>query len=581
LAGAKKYSEIRIHSQTSGNPEELEKTILFDHSYFPNGGLRLDGIREKAGETILPVCKFYYNTEKHLPGRNSYAQDYWGFYNGKNDNQTLRPAFRLEYDVAAPYYRNNRSSYQSRRTYNAGTRGSYESVETDSLTHEDPIPIIYGGVVKPSSTYRYYYSECDSCAEHAAYHTDFNGADRSHSFIHTQADILNKIEYPTGGSTEYIYELNDMRICNVSPKNKTTGGLRIKEIINRDQNNCLKTKYEYRCGLNSNTSSGVAIQDVNAGYFYTCLFVPESSNNTGYLKFCVSSQGLYGLYDMTSNHVSYHTVIETLPDNSKKLYEYTTQLDDECYDIAPRLVSRIRDGVVGYNTRRGAATNLTIMSSRFWMRGILKSVTSYDASSKLISRSVNLYSTGAPKANIDGCVMVPTASSQISMGSNPENLYAYQWASQPIYLDSVIVEKGPYNMYQKTIYQYDTPHMVPIEVKQTDAENNVTSKKIKYSFDYDVNGPVGTAAHAINSQNANGIVAPIEVVTTRNGIITSAELTEFSVLSSNNKHSLPARSRAMPLKNPISYSSFNWATFDDNGGLVYDTRYKVMQEYHY
>ncbi|MDQ0636545.1 hypothetical protein QF042_000110 [Pedobacter sp. W3I1] len=77
----------------------LLKRILLSHSFFgpndPSGTspeayrLKLDAITEVG----KPAYQFYYfgTSDTFLPPRNSFAQDYWGYFNGRTGNNTLLP----------------------------------------------------------------------------------------------------------------------------------------------------------------------------------------------------------------------------------------------------------------------------------------------------------------------------------------------------------------------------------------------------------------------------------------------------------------------------------------------------------
>lgn len=68
-----------------------------------------------------------------------------------------------------------------------------------------------------------------------------------------EAEILTKITYPTGGTTEFDYELHDYSaILDRYPfdltdqeQNLTTGGLRIKKITSKDTNGDILSEKEY------------------------------------------------------------------------------------------------------------------------------------------------------------------------------------------------------------------------------------------------------------------------------------------------------------------------------------------------
>lgn len=156
LNNGKKLNSIKVNSYDGATI----KTINFSYdsiapsniggNYAPHDQsiksqyrLKLNNVKEIAsGETL--TTSFSYNETK-LPSKRSYAQDYWGYYNGK-ENKTMIPAPQ---------------SFMS-------------SWYTEKLSE-------YRGI---------------------------GGANRNSDENCMQAAILNKIVYPTGGYTIYNYEPN-------------------------------------------------------------------------------------------------------------------------------------------------------------------------------------------------------------------------------------------------------------------------------------------------------------------------------------------------------------------------------------
>lgn len=166
-------SRIEIHEQ------ELNRSVDFAYSYFDKNGvepltttavashsyvegslintqsdgdhfkrIKLDTVRffNSDRSESLPYT-FEYYSGAYLPSRFSYARDHWGFYNGKENNPNLEPRRKVD-----------------RRPIHSLLRG------------EDFA--IYGE------------------------------ADREPSSVHAKAGMLTKINYPTGGSTAFEYELH-------------------------------------------------------------------------------------------------------------------------------------------------------------------------------------------------------------------------------------------------------------------------------------------------------------------------------------------------------------------------------------
>lgn len=158
-------------------------TFQFNYSYFESGDnfpyipilfnplfnaykkrLKLLSVQEK--NTLLnieiPPYTFEYNSTQ-LPNRFSASQDYWGFYNGRENGVFLTPRI--------PRYHRNTITYEI----------------TDNLFE--------GYLV-----------------------SEYLNADRRISPSHTQACILTKINNPLGGYTEYYYEPNSVPATQFSAK---------------------------------------------------------------------------------------------------------------------------------------------------------------------------------------------------------------------------------------------------------------------------------------------------------------------------------------------------------------------------
>lgn len=105
--------------------------------------LKLDRVIEVGNDGITekPPYVFTYNSTHYLPSRFSFAQDHWGYYNGQTGNTSPEPVQRVKYYDAASILR------------------------------------LVG----------------------------FGTANREPSEAHSQAGILTKVSYPTGGYTSFTY----------------------------------------------------------------------------------------------------------------------------------------------------------------------------------------------------------------------------------------------------------------------------------------------------------------------------------------------------------------------------------------
>lgn len=143
---------------------KLIKTYEFGYEYFNEGipnldpyeytRLKLAYVREVNGAEENPPYKFsYYDSQEddyELPGKDSYSRDYWGFFNGKNNE-----------NIHSSHYNNQ---------------------------------WIGGSLIPPFADDFGYGLIQDS------------GADRSPDPELTKVGVLTRVDYPTGGSTVFDFE---------------------------------------------------------------------------------------------------------------------------------------------------------------------------------------------------------------------------------------------------------------------------------------------------------------------------------------------------------------------------------------
>ncbi len=143
------------------NEYKVVKSFDFGYLYYNSDAiantyqlkrLKLNKVTEKGGAIEKKPYLFNYegdlpNGNNPLPPKNSAARDHWGYYNGKLQNNTVR-------------------------------NGIPSLIPEMNLSGQDGLIII------------------------------IKGADRNSDEVSTKAGVLNKITYPTGGTTEFQYELN-------------------------------------------------------------------------------------------------------------------------------------------------------------------------------------------------------------------------------------------------------------------------------------------------------------------------------------------------------------------------------------
>ncbi len=191
----------RLSKMTQFNLSGIpNKRIVFNHSYFNESvnsynkenywRLKLNGLQEYSYNTTtnsfssLAPYSFEYNMIP-LPAKSSASVDYWGYYNGFNNDKI-------------PYYRN--LIYESWMGAKSGQSILVEN-STDNMFKKSllPKPIF----IDPEDLNLEKYA-----GSSRGWHHFLDGAIREANPSTMEAGILKKITYPTGGATQFTFEPN-------------------------------------------------------------------------------------------------------------------------------------------------------------------------------------------------------------------------------------------------------------------------------------------------------------------------------------------------------------------------------------
>lgn len=163
-----RLSTIQLYNPSG----EILKKVEFTHSYFNASRgtdklrLRLDAVQESGGLEQIPPYTFSYNTTS-LPAKSAYSSDYWGYFNGQNNDRIFTYQWLGERDPQSP------------------------------VVAHDAFP----GAARKMFVPAYYAEKDDESIR-------LEGANREVSPAHIQAATLTGIRYPTGGAVEFEYEPN-------------------------------------------------------------------------------------------------------------------------------------------------------------------------------------------------------------------------------------------------------------------------------------------------------------------------------------------------------------------------------------
>ncbi len=217
---------VRLKKITSSNGYE----IFFDESTASrndlNGSKHLDKIRVKKGTVNVKTLKFNYS------------------YFGNN--------YKLKLDSIIP----------------ENPADSSETLEGHEFEYHSPISVPAMTSLSQDS-WGYHNGAGNSSLippyNDGIYSVNSGGANRNPTLTHTLAGALKKIIYPTGGHTEFEFELNQYR---ENDQDKNGGGLRIKNMILHDPVTNVNTvkRYQYHKKQDGKTSGVLFTPPILGGH---------------------------------------------------------------------------------------------------------------------------------------------------------------------------------------------------------------------------------------------------------------------------------------------------------------------------
>ena len=394
------------------------------------------------------------------------------------------------------------------------------------------------------------------------------GADRSPHWPQTMADMLTDIVYKGGGRKQFEYEANMAAGGYSGSETIIGGGVRIKritEIVGDEEN---VTEYQYV------NSSGISSGEIYQERFaYTSTDFKNPSPMTISYAVYENSQNL--LFDFNGVSIVYSEVKEIKPNGAYTINSYTSLSDHK--DVAVTLHYPTANGPGEAKTFDFGDGILFPKSSRMWQRGLLLKQEHYTADGELVYAQTNKYNLQAPiKSKVQGFVGLTSTYGSLVRPEVHHVLGVYEWLSQPIYLDSTIIHKGPYNLPASTAITYDTTYLTAISSLQQDVENNLLLTETTYPFDYGnqtgFSTPMQSALTMMQRRNIRAV--PIESLTYKNGKITGGELTLFRLSGLPDSTVLIDRKLALKLEKPVDPTEFNKSGIDVSGNFTYDSRYE-------
>ncbi len=322
----KSLESIEIYGyNVSTNLYVLIKKYTLDYVYKQRSGsytgdvvMFLDKVNLLTNDdTVLGSYSLSYNNSQSLPSAISRAKDFWGYANGQTNNTTLIPAFSFTTPVYVP----------SQQTFSVG------------------------------------------------------GGNRDVNALTSQAWMLQRITFPTGGYTNFTYENHQYQDGNVQ---KLAGGLRIKQIVSNDNAGNTTTKtYKYGAGESGNgiirslayqnystvqQIKNPSIDGKSPEYFFSV-----RTFSSALTRAINTNEGSPVTYPVVTEYEDDGTGSNGMPSNGKTIYTFKDDASDDLLTIPSN----------GKSAQR----------NRFWNRGQLLSKVTYGADGKKKYEQTNAYST--------------------------------------------------------------------------------------------------------------------------------------------------------------------------------------------
>jgi YD repeat-containing protein len=313
----------------------LKKYELF-HSYFGSGSaqrLRLDSIQVTGGASIVQTYKFDYNLTTNLPDHFSKQKDFWGYFNYKNG-------------VTASGVTTTVPRTQITFTGVGGSSTLWIGAGVDGTRDPDP--------------------------------------------NYMQANILQKVTYPTGGNTQFEFETNQYQENTDPPK--YAGGLRIKKIKSYTDPSANPIVKTYRYGTNEsgygrkNFLANNNFMAMGRSYKYIAY-----ANDPGCDQSC--SLGVLAATKNLSTYFAGPTLDLDPYDGSPVVYPVVTEYTGDQTTNIGKTVYQFNDRPDALNT--STWMNSSVFDSYHFIRGMLTNKSVYrinaDNSYSILAETRNTY----------------------------------------------------------------------------------------------------------------------------------------------------------------------------------------------
>lgn len=397
--------------------------------------------------------------------------------------------------------------------------------------------------------------------------------------------MLTKITYPTGGHTEFEYELHQygksMRENrSLEPESfyrRFAGGLRIRKIksyATEIGTPTLVKEYFYIKGFRNTVagypypvdpaslpSSGVL--NSMPRYIFEDYQTKVIGTAGTYTKSVFSSQPVITASNNRGTHVGYSEVVEKLSDGSYTKYTYSNfdtgpAYRDEVVSPSSSLMPQrtIYQPYISAEETRGKLLKEEVY--RASDRPVKVRTLMYEAVNKNPDRNLDTEYVRAVQA--DASLACSTTSTDGIEEGTSYRIPTYSFL--PVREEVTLYDSNGQNTFTTTTTTTYTPTKLIASTSSTDSQGQPTVTTYRYPPDFapqTANAPLtADESRALSSMVTRNIISPpVEIVTTRNGRLTGAHIQTFTWGGEGNKYILPYKSYKLALSRPLTTSQYS------------------------
>lgn len=642
LVDDKSLDEVAIYRKN----DELIKKFKFGYSYFGNNSdgvnrltenrkrLKLVSVTEESPTTPKPPYTFQYNEAIELPDRLSYAQDDWGYYNGKVNNPGLVSKFNTPSSSGSVIFYPGADRSTNPETAQAGiltsikyptggeTVFSYESntisdnkVETDFVedwmflgatdynaadlpdpyesTYALVIPAFGAEVTFNVSGLGSLWQGCDQVECQVIKDNDptpftsigdnFNGVTTRWPAGSYKLRLVADCGY--GAKANFSVTVTSRIPISKTIETRPVGGLRILQIEDRPGNGGepVVKKYKYNKENDLIHSSGELINFPEYGYDLTVekTIEDDAGLHSNICNYRVrQSFSNYPLATTQGSYVGYAHVIEDFGNNGETHHSFVaySNFTGSGFPFAP---------VESFDWRRGFE-----LSTKYFKKGQLTPVKEV-INTPFSTNEFRVYGikTGKNYLVVSNGAFPLEPSPKYSFYPTITEFYTLRKTTEKVY------DQNDPTKFIETVndYSYNLEHLQLAQIKTTSSQSDETTKEEiinnkKYPFDYTFdNTPLGSEALGIKKLQDLHIVNAVieENVIKQNSNSTNNQLSNQRVVGSKiitYKSDLPYPDQVLKLEinTPISLETFgngsrlNANTFTINTNTTIANSYKSI-----